>query len=256
MQTSGLAFNRTRQKSVFAVLMRVVAALSLLLVAFVAIQVRSAPAVAASTAPKAVQATNEAKSARIGSDTRGTKPRRGSTRGSEARIAIVNTDPGPIQVVVDGLVHTPRLPSGAKVEFVVELRRYTVEVRPVGSAATSNRQSMVSVDVLPSEMISFDASSTAIGLRGRTIEKRKPAGELAVVQSTGIRVPRGVSAISVLIALLSLGAGTALVLAQMIIERARVRDDRASARMQQMASQTLSSLPALSMDVAARTRRA
>jgi hypothetical protein len=174
--------------------------------------------------------------------------------GSEAQISLSNSDAKPIQVVIDGVVHTPRLPSGAKIDLVVEPRRYVVEVRPVGSLPTSSSQSVIAIEVLPSETISLDATSTAIGLRERAVLRRLP-GRVVSMKSNGLRVPRSVSLMSVLAAIVSMGAATAFVLAQLTIERARVRDDRASARMQQMASQTLSSLPALSMDFAARTRR-
>jgi hypothetical protein len=224
---------RFRANRVLVVLLRVFAGAVVLLLAAAAVQVPTSKAFAASS-PRAAKPV---------------KP------GNEARITIANSDTNPIQVFIDGVVFTPRLPSGAKLDVVVEPRRYVLEVRPVGSPATSSRQSALAVEVLAHELISFDATSSAIGLRDRAIEKRLPAGRVVAMKSTGFRVPRAVSGFSVLVAIAGMGAGTALVLAQLIIERARVRDDRASARMQQIASQTLSSLPALSMDVAARTRR-
>jgi hypothetical protein len=223
---------RVRSCRALTVVARVIAGFALLVVAHSAVQAPASKAFAASMPPTK----------------KPLKP------GSEGRIRIANSDNNPIQVVIDGVVHTPRLPSGTKLEFVIEPRRYVLEVRPVGSPSTSSRQSSLAVVVLPHELISFDATSTAIGLRTREMEKRTSAGVLAV-KSTGLRVPRAVSWLSVLVGVVGLGTGTALVLAQLVIERARVRDDRASARMQQIASQTLSSLPALSMDVAARTRR-
>jgi hypothetical protein len=224
---------RFRTNRVLVVLLRVFAGAAVLLLAAGAVQVPTSKAFAAAS-------------------TRAAKPVK---RGTEGRISIANSDPNPIQVFIDGVIYTPRLPSGAKLNVVVEPRRYVLEVRPLGSPATSSRQSALAVEVLAHELISFDATASAIALRGRAIEKRLPAGRIVATKSTGFRVPRTVSWLSVLIAIVGMGAGTALVLAQLIIERARVRDDRASARMQQIASQTLSSLPALSMDVAARTRR-
>jgi hypothetical protein len=174
-----------------------------------------------------------------------------------ARVSVVNDDPKPIQIVVNGLVHTPRLPPGATLEFALEPRQHVIEVRPNGAAASTNRQSSMSIDLAASEMVSFRATSVALTFASR-VAKIGKRGSLN--QSAGtpfvFRTRKGVSLLSLLTGVVGLGAGTAFLLSQLVIERARVRDDRASARMQQMASQTLSSLPALSMDVKARTRRA
>jgi hypothetical protein len=178
--------------------------------------------------------------------------------GDVARVRVVNDDPNPIQIVVDGVVHTPRLPSGATLEFALEPRQYVIEVRPNGGAVSANRQSSMAVDLVASEMISFRATSVALTFGNRVAKIGNRASPKSSVGATysGVRVPRGVSLLSLLTGFAGLGALTAFVLSQLVIERARVRDDRASARMQQIASHTLSSLPALSMDVKARTRRA
>jgi hypothetical protein len=174
-----------------------------------------------------------------------------------ARVSIVNDDPNPIQVVVNDLVHTPRLPPGATLEFALEPRQHIIEVRPNGAAVSSNRQSSMSIDLAASEMVSFRATSVALTFANRVAKIGKRASlKQSAPEPLGFRAPKGVSLLSVLTGVVGLGAGTAFLLSQLVIERARVRDDRASARMQQMASQTLSSLPALSMDVKARTRRA
>ena len=175
---------------------------------------------------------------------------------NEARVSITNVDVQPLQIAIDGKVNTVRLPSGRSVTITLDPREYVFAVSPVGQSSSSVR-SAVSIDLGPKEMATFDATTVAIVLRARDVKPRMLALESSVMSSAEdpSPTPRGVSLKSAMIATLGLAAAAAFVVSQLSIERERVLDERASARMQQIASQSLHSLPPLSMDFAARTRR-
>ncbi len=178
---------------------------------------------------------------------------------NEARVSITNVDAQPLQIAIDGKVNTVRLPSGRSVTVTLDPREYVFAVSPVGQSSSSVR-SALSIDLGPKEMATFDATTVAIVLRSRDVKPRVLAlrsPEMSAMSATdgSSPTPRGVSLKSAMIATLGLAAAAAFVVSQLSIERERVLDERASARMQQIASQSLHSLPPLSMDFAARTRR-
>ncbi len=178
---------------------------------------------------------------------------------NEARVSITNVDAQPLRIAIDGKVNTVRLPSGRSVTITLDPREYVFAVSPVGQSSSSVR-SALSIDLGPKEMATFDATTVAIVLRSRDVKPRvlalrSPAMSAMSASDASSPTPRGVSLKSALIATLGLAAAAAFVVSQLSIERERVLDERASARMQQIASQSLHSLPPLSMDFAARTRR-
>lgn len=179
-----------------------------------------------------------------------------TTPSREARVAIVNVDVQPVQITVDGQITTARLPSGRSLSLLLEPREYVFGVGPVGQVSSNARSAML-IDLGPSELATFDATTIALTLRTREVQPRALAltTPLRPLSGPDLPTPRGVSLLSVLVAILGLAAAGAFVVSQLSIERERVLDERASARMQQMASQSLNSLPPLSMDLAARTRR-
>ena len=182
---------------------------------------------------------------------------------NEAWVSITNVDAQPLRIAIDGKVNTVRLPSGRSVTITLDPREYVFAVSPVGQSSSSVR-SALSIDLGPKEMATFDATTVAIVLRSRDVKPgvlalRSPAMSAMSASDASSQAssptPRGVSLKSALIATLGLAAAAAFVVSQLSIERERVLDERASARMQQIASQSLHSLPPLSMDFAARTRR-
>lgn len=177
------------------------------------------------------------------------------TSSREARVVVANADQQPVQVSIDG-VNVARLPSGRRISLLLEPREYVIAVSPVG-LVSSNITSAMSIDLGPWEVATFDATINALALRSRVVSPGALALTAPSARNVGadMPTPRGVSLKSVLIATVGLVAAGSFVVSQLSIERERVLDERTSARMQQMASQSLHSLPPLSMDVAARTRR-
>lgn len=164
------------------------------------------------------------------------------------QVTLQNKDGQALEVVVDGRVVAPKLPSGRSTSFVLDEGEHRITVGAVGSPLRSNP---LVATFVGGETIEVDATAGRVLI----VTSKRAVGNAFALVAEPERLPLRPTNPSfplLLLGIFGTAAITAAGLAHLGIEREKIRDERASLRMQALAARSLSSLPPLSMDLAAR----